>query len=272
MTKINFKWILLIIYSALLIIFWKYQGPENLIFNLKMYLIAPLTAIISGLLTLKVLGWGGKRSSVFKLTLFALILWFFAETVLLYLAWKGSDTYPSLADLLFILGYILYSLSVIKEAKVFNLNWNQLASKVKSFLALLFIGIVGTSVYIMTKGYDPEAGLLSNIATISWSMGDLSVGSLSIILLALSWNYQGGAVRRIWFWFIAAVALNFIADMIYSLNPSVIVDGSLLNSFLNAMWMGAYFCFAGYFLEMRSILLKLKSNVGKDVNLSTSIT
>ncbi len=105
--------------------------------------------------------------------------------------------------------------------------------------------------------------MLVNMATLSWSVGDLIMGGLGLILLVMVWNYKNGLVRREWIWFMCAVLVNLVADTTYNLSPQATASGSLMTVFLNSMWVSAYFLFTGYFLQMRRELERLQTKLGE---------
>jgi hypothetical protein len=261
MKNLNFKWLLAVLYCGLILSFFLYQGEENLVLNLTVYLIAPLSAVFAGIITLRRLGWQGRRAAVLKYVLFGLFLWLFGELVILYFAQEGMDPYPSIADALFLAGYALFSAAVISEAKLFDLHWKKIDPQVLwglgSGLALV-VGVVG---YIAVTGYDSESGLLVSLTTISWSIGDLIMGGLALVLLAMAWNYREGMVKREWLWFILAALVNLVADTIYNLSPEAMLEGTNLTLFLNSLWSGAYFLLAGYFLQLNSELKKMQTKI-----------
>jgi len=250
MNKLSYQWILGLLYSGLITIFLFFRGAEYVFFNQLLYLIAPLTALLAGFITISRLGWQGKRADVLKHILLALSSWFLGELSLLYFIWKGIETSPSIADTFFIAGYIIFCRAILLKTRLYDLHWKTINPRLLAALFSLFILVVGLVSYIGARGYNPGESMLVNLTTFSWSVGDLVMGGLGLILLALLWQYREGSVKQAWMWFLGAVITNLIADTIYNLNPEVIVDGSWANWFLNMLWVGAYLMFAGYFLEI----------------------
>ncbi|HCI05357.1 MAG: hypothetical protein UX26_C0027G0005 [Parcubacteria group bacterium GW2011_GWC1_45_9] len=264
MGKINFKWVLLLIYLGLVASFVINWGEFDVAIQKLFYLIAPLTSIVAGILTLNLLGWQGKRSSVLKWVLAALGLWLLGELTTLYLTWKGESPYPSLADLFFLTGYVVFIKSVLLEAKLFDLQWKKLSPFLLTMIAAVFILVTAILGYIAVGAYSPEESLLVNLTTISWSIGDLIMGGMGLMLLAMAWQYRKGLVKKAWQLFMFATLINLVADTIYNLNPEAIYDGSTLTTVLDSMWVAAYFLMAGYFLEIRHEVQKLQLKAKKD--------
>jgi hypothetical protein len=250
MKKFGFPWFLAVLYFVLIGIFAVNWGEFDVLIQKTVYLIAPLTALTSGFFTLRRMGWSGKRAAIIKFVISALVFWFIAEVITLYMTWKNIEPYPSIADVCYWIGYLLFSAAVILEARLFHFQFSKLNKKVLFFLGILFLCIIGVvgffGIYI---GYKPEESLLVNLATISWSIGDLLNGGLALILLALAWEYRDGQVKQAWLWFMGATAVNLIADTLYNMNPSAITNGTLLTLFLDSLWVSGYFLYAGYFLE-----------------------
>lgn len=261
MKQWNFKWTLGLLFSGVIGLFIAYHGKANVVNNDISYLIAPFTAVVAGCIALCRLGWQGNRALVVRDILIGSTLWFFGEVVLLILAWRGMDASPSLADILFCVGYFFFGRAVILEADLFEVQWKKLNFHVLALLVTAFAALAGVVGYIGAKGFDSHVSTIANIATLSWSVGDLIVGGLSLVLLVMVWEYRGGTVRREWMWFIGALLLHLVADTAYSLSPAVIVDGSWINTLLNILWMGGYFCIAGYFLEMDGELRRVRMKI-----------
>lgn len=259
----DFRWTLGLLFSFVTALFVLYHGAENVVNNDILYLIAPFTAMVAGCIALCHFGWEGKRAMVIRDMLVGAGMWFSGEVTLLFLAWQGMPASPSPADLFFFIGYLFFGRAVIREADLFTVKWKKLNFHVVAFLMTAFAVMAGVVGYIGAKGFDSEMGILTNIATLSWSAGDLIVGGLSLVLLVMVWEYQGGTVRREWSWFLGALLLHLVADSAYSLSPAVIVDGSWINTLLNVLWVGGYFCIAGYFLEMESEMRRVRMKISR---------
>lgn len=263
MRNIGFKWILLGIYYVVVLLFIHFRGDEHLTLINVIYLTGPMTAIVAGILTLRRLGWEGKRAQVLKIMILALVCWFVAEIISLYLTWKGETPYPSLADVLFLSGYALFCAAVVMEVRLFGLHWKKLSIPLLVVMGTIFLAVVSVVVYVAMRGYKIHESLLVNLTTISWSIGDLIMGGLGLVLLAMVWQYRTGAVKREWLWFMFATTINLIADTIYNLYPGTIISGSWLNALLNSMWVAGYLLFAGYFLELHQELGILQTKANK---------
>ena len=142
-----------------------------------------------------------------------------------------------------------------------GLDFKKIGYKVLTFFSIAFLLILIVVGYSAFLGYDQESSFLANFTTFSWSLGDLASGGLAILLLMMVWEYQGGAVRIGWLWFIGAIGLNLIADTVYSLNPDIILEGSWVAILLNIIWIAGYFMFAGYFFEQKTELDRLKNKI-----------
>jgi hypothetical protein len=259
MKKISFIPMLIFIFLSIASAFFINLGTKDVVTQKTVYLIGPIIAIIAGLMSLRKMGWKGKRPSVIINVIIALCLWFIAECITLYMIFVGVEPYPSLSDLFFLVGYVFFSRAVYLEARLFDLNIKKLNKRVSLLLGLAFVFVVGIVISMAIKGFRPEDSLLANLTTISWSMGDLIMGGLSIALLAMVWTYRTGTVKKEWLWFISATTINLIADSIYNLNPNAISDGSLWTVVLDLMWVSGYLLMAGYFLEIRKGIIKIQS-------------
>ncbi len=128
MKTIGFKWVLTAVYVVIVLLFIHFRGDEHLTLINIIYMSAPAIAILGGIFTLRRLGWNGKRAQILKIMLLALVSWFVAESISLYLTWKGDQPYPSLADVFFLSGYGLFSIAVIQEVRLFGLHWEKMSA------------------------------------------------------------------------------------------------------------------------------------------------
>jgi hypothetical protein len=259
--KFGFFGTLIFIFVAMVITYIIDWGEQDVVIQKLVYLIGPTTALVAGAMTLAKIGWQGKRANVVKNVIAALTLWLLAEIVTLYMVWMKIETYPSVADALFLLGYIMFSAAVVSEAKLFDLNWTKLDHKVLAYLGTMFAFMVGLVGYISVLGYNPTESLLASLTTLSWSVGDLIMGGLGLILLAMVWKYRQGTVKRGWLYFMIATLINLIADTIYNLYPNALAEGSALTIVLDAMWTSGYFLMASYFLEIRQQATRFQQNL-----------
>lgn len=253
--------LLLTLYSIVLVGFFINWGTYDLVIQRVFYLFGPITAIIFGLKTLQNLGHQGKRARVLRYMLIALGLWLGGEILTLSMTWQGISPYPSLSDALFILGYIAFSMGVFLEAKLYSLNYKTLNRSTIIFISSLFAVIVGIVGYFSVIGYKPEENWLVNLTTLSWSIGDVVMGGLGLLLLVMVRQYKSGIANKAWLWFMAATLVNCFTDIAYNLSPQVVFEGSILTIIFDALWVGAYFLFAGYFAEIYLDIQWLKSKM-----------
>ena len=236
-----------------------FSSEGNIVIRHIVYLLGPIIAVVAGIITMRSFGWRGRRATIVASVLVGVGLWLVGETATLYFVWKGVDTYPTIADFFFVSGYIFYTLAVILKIKLFGLHWKKVSLKRLLILGIFFLLITIVVGYMALLGYDPEGGFLVNFTVFSWSLGDLVAGGLSLILLAMIWEYKDGLVRIGWLWFMGAILANLVADAVYSLNPGVILEGSWTSIILNSVWIAGYCMFAGYFLEVHREIQRIEN-------------
>lgn len=261
MSKLNFYWLIAFLNVLSIYLLLLFRGEDQTNFYNASYMIGPVISFIAGFVLLKKLGFSSKRSAVVKWAVSAILLWIIGELVTIYYLNIGKDTYPSIIDIFFLLGYLSFSTAIVLEAKLFSFRIRDLGSSTASFLGIIFLLITTIVSYIIFIGYSPEESILSNLATVGFSLGDLLMGGLSLSLLALTWNYQGGTVRYEWMWFIGGVTVSLVADLIYSLNPDIITTSSLLSTFLDILWVSGYFMWAIYFSLINDRIVKFQSKL-----------
>jgi hypothetical protein len=261
MRKMHFVWVLVLIFVAVTVTFFVNWGEYDVVIQKVFYLIGPITALVAGGMAIKKMGSRGKRANVLKSVILALGLWLVAEIVTLYMVYTGNEPYPSMADVLFLAGYAAFSIAVVWEVKLFGFKLRNMNRKIAVGLGIIFLITLTLVGYIAVKGFRPEESLLSNVTTLSWSMGDVVMGGLGLVLLGMAWEFRQGTVKKEWLWFMAATLINLVADMIYNLYPEALADGSMLTIVLDVMWQSGYFLMAGYFLEIRREVTRLQGKL-----------
>lgn len=243
------------------IVFFIDWGQWDVVIQKIAYLIGPGISLFFGFQAFQSVGGKGKRSTVILHVISALALWFVAECVLLIMIYFKQESYPSFSDVLFILGYVAFSRAIYLEAKLFDFRVRHLRTSMKMVLGIIALVIVSVVGVMAIRGYRAEESFLANITTLSWSMGDLIMGLMTITLLAMSWEYRRGVIRREWLWFIAATGINFIADILYNLNPGAIADGSWMTTMLDLMWEGGYLLMTAYFFEFTANIRRVQEKL-----------
>jgi hypothetical protein len=255
------KLLLAALYIVGIAIFFTHQTEEAYISNSLVYLSGPIAAFVAGFFVLRRTGWTGKRSVTLQWVWFSAILWMLAEFVYSYLMYQGSELYPSLADVLFLLGYIGFAIALVSELRLFNLKLSNIPTSRLSFLALVFAAALSFFTYIAINSYDESVGWFVNLVTLGWSIGDIITGGLALLLLGLIWDYQGGTVRYEWLWILLGLAANFAADTVYSLNPEIVTSVSFTGTVLNAIWYLGYFFFAAYFVQIYEGVTRFQNKI-----------
>jgi hypothetical protein len=255
------KYSLLTVFILISLFFATYSSDEYYVTNAFIYLFGPLSAAIVGLFVLNSVGWSGKKMRTVRWMWYGLVSWLVAEITYFYLLYKGLELYPSLADLFFIFGYVGFTVAVLYELQLFKLRVSNISNKRLVSIAALFVLVLGFYGFIAIQGWNTDVAVWVNLVTMSWSIGDIIVGGLTLLLLCLMWDYADGMVSREWIWIILAFTANFIPDTLYTLDPDRINTPVLVVAVMNILWFMGYFFFISYFLQVRQAVQKIQQKI-----------
>lgn len=235
----------------------RWGANDQLAFRL-LYLIAPAVAFGSSVYVVNKFGGAGQRKKVLLSFSVALGLWLCAEVYDVYKYIAVIESFPSITDYFFWAGYAVFAYGLLKEIQVFGIQLSQLSNIVHRAVWLGLMILYGSITYITLHfGYDPSVSWIINASVFSWSIGDMIMGTMAVLLFVMIQNYKTAIVRRQWYWFILATSINLLTDTLYNVFPSAASDGTVLSRILNIVWMSAYFCYAAYFWEILSGITQL---------------
>ncbi|MEM3578625.1 MAG: hypothetical protein QXL54_00160 [Candidatus Bathyarchaeia archaeon] len=160
--------------------------------------------------------WRKAKSSFSKAWLYftaGLFLWFMGETV-----WAGYTLilgveipYPSVADVFWLAGYILFFIALYLYVKIFGgaLTKKTLAA---SMAATVVLTIIVTGV-LLTPILWVEEDPVALVADFAYPLFDLALFSVAHLGLIVFWK---GKLGKSWLFINAAIAMDACADIIFS--------------------------------------------------------
>lgn len=231
---VNF--IITIIFWLIFVIYTQYSALyEGAIYQyvLKPFLIGmtslPLLGGVLGMQTSK--RWGGFRSAIGRgliaLSL-GLISWGCGMIVWnYYLFFTSTEVpYPSLADLFYIMIWILWTYSMIQFSKATGAKYGFRKITGKTLVLLIAFVVVAISYYLLFKvarqgQIDLSGGILSTLLAFLYPLGDVSILLTSMLVLGLSYKFLGGQYKFSILILIFGFILNYIADVIFVFTTTV---------------------------------------------------
>ncbi|MFQ6073701.1 MAG: hypothetical protein ACE5KC_00640 [Candidatus Bathyarchaeia archaeon] len=188
-------------------------GPLTIISNIVFPATAGLT-VVSCLHTLRRYGWK-SRSTYPTILLFVSVgisMWFLAElTVAVQALYLNIESFPSLADIFYLGGYVWLFLAL---SQVFNMF--QAVFSARMFKAMAVPTVVTASVVSQVL-FIPIIASSADFVTLAVSA---AYPSIDLVLFALSFSilliFLQGGIGKAWFFFTLSMLLATVADLLFS--------------------------------------------------------
>jgi hypothetical protein len=185
-----------------------------------------------------------------------LVLWALGEAIWTYyeLVLQQETPYPSLADVLWTIGYIPLILSIAFQ---FLSLRSSVSSSSKFLIAVVLAVMIGLILWLVVAPIltDPEAGSPVEVFfSLAYPIGDIILISFGVALVAA---FLGGKLALSWGAIAAGIILLSIADLLFSYgswNGLYYPDGELnfLSGLFDTLYISAYVVWTiGLFLRLR---------------------
>ncbi len=189
--------------------------------------ILTLFGVISGFIVQN--KWGSYKSLVGRSLLFitlGLLMWFVGNIIYLIISLSqvgGTEMYPSIADYFFILIDPFYAVALLIIMKYSGVMSK--FKKVYSYLILLLVPIacVYANYLLFFSDYSSLKDILVSelVFDLVYTFGSIAVMTLVILAFALSLGKLGGMFKKSLYMFFIGFALQYIADVFYSLRMDI---------------------------------------------------
>ncbi|MFH0830494.1 MAG: hypothetical protein V1895_00315 [Parcubacteria group bacterium] len=230
------------------------------------YLSAPLIAILFGYIAIWNYGVPNRHALSLFFIVVGLSLWFVGESIFFSYTLVNVDPFPSIADLFYILGYIPLAIGFFRELNILKVKLSGLETLTTLLAAGLFVGLV--LYFGLVVAFDSSWGWLASTVSISYNFGDVVLILTILPVLIFVYRHRKGRVVQPWLWYVVALLLTLIADILYS-NFSDYYDVlDPLATQIDLIWIVSYLCFGYGFAKQAAILKELSSRAKPDKSLS----
>ncbi len=218
-----------------------------------LYMIFPVGAALIGLYTSRIYRFNNANGRAMILIADGLFCWGVSESMA-YVSDNfitSASLAPSLLEVVSLIGYLavgagIYQGYVAAEIKLKQVNKSLLAIVLLASIILTII--VGYfCVYLV---YDPSADIATNMVSVGFGVGDLTllVGSMLMILVAR--EYKGGKLASFWVTMTAGFFIFLIADITYyDIFGEQILADIKPYTYNDLLWVAAYAVIAYAMLE-----------------------
>ncbi len=225
-----------------------------------------IVAVFAGTYSLVEYGLHAPKSLTLLYLTLGIGCWFIGESIWTFYEISGTNPFPSIADMFYILGYPLMLAAFLQEIIAAKVNWNGVSKSLLFLLTLVSI-LLGLAVgyFGIFVAYSPTVPLFNNVVAMGYGIGDLVLIVTSMALLILAWEYRGGELSGIWMSLFCSFVLVLCADLAFILFNSMYDKVGIIRSLTDSIFILSYLLFAyallnyGFTLQQAQTYLKEKT-------------
>jgi len=234
-----------------------------------LYLLAPVSAFLMGILLLRNLGTKNPLGfSILFLILGMLafsvgeIIWFFLAHIL------QAEPYPSIADIFFLVVYPISLIGIILKIKFEKIAWSLAFFKKFTPLILVLGVLIALVAYFgIYNAYVPEDNLASNVISMLYGVGDLVLIFGCFLIVVITIEYKGGKMFSPWILTTLSYSILLVADVLFSANKDAYEMNGMLKMAIDVIWMAGYFVFGLGMLNFLEIVQSQQDKIKSKLNL-----
>jgi hypothetical protein len=237
---------------------WRYY---NELIN-GVFLLFPFLSVLAGSYAIKAYGYSNTHGKSMLFITAGFASWFIGETLwTIFAIVLHINPYPSIADIFYLLAYVLIFLGIIREIRVYKTN----ISVLRSLIVCIFSVIVSIVVFNMTvvSAYINGASLIENSIAIGYGIVDLILIITIAHLLILTMDFKGGKIFIMWSYFLAGAIFMLLGDIFFSLYPEQYEQGIAQYKQIDLLWIVSYSLFTVSLFEVHFLLTDAKDVVKK---------
>jgi hypothetical protein len=230
---------------------------DNTNVNNSIYMSFTGFSALAGILALKIIGAKGARGRALLTSVSATIAWFIGELIsVIEVTRDGFVTFPSVSDLFFLIGYIMFLVYLVHEIRLSNITFHSLNKRIIAMSSLAALVAIGSFIFFASSlTYSGESSLWENITTIGYGVGDIFLIITSVFLIQLIWMYRGGKISSVWYFLLAGFILITIADYLYGIYFDLYeANSNPVTNIVNAVYIAGYGAIAIHYLKFCEII------------------
>jgi hypothetical protein len=243
-------------------------------FNQTIYLLAPITAAVAGLMAIKIYGWRDPAGRDVLFIALGLVFWTLGDVLwYVFKLFLKIDPFPSVADMFYLIGYVLIFIGIYKALRLAEVsleNFKKIGRPAMAAISLLVaVLILIVSYFGIYLAYDPSAGALTNFFGIGYGVADLILIISSLLALMIITVYRGGKFASFWARFIIALCLFLLGDILFAFYGVEFENDLKPYIYIDLFYAGGYLLFAYAMFVKYYTIIAVKKNI--EQNLTTAV-
>ncbi len=133
-------------------------------------------------------------------------------------ALRATRPFPSLADALFLLGYLLLVPALLRFSRVYRESGYAVGSaRQHAAIALAALGVFALLGFSSLRAIASGAGpLAERVLGVAYPLLDFAMLALTLVLLRIAAAFRGGHVGRVWALLLVGLTFTCLADLVFA--------------------------------------------------------
>lgn len=185
-----------------------------------------------------------------------LLLWFIGECAFFSFQFLFDiDPFPSVADIAYMLGYILLFAGFMHEIRINRASLRDFNQYIKLLITIIVSMLVIAVIYFgVFLAYKPNEDLLANVIAASYGFADIALIVPTLYVLKMAVDYRGGKLFTSWGAVLIALLMNLYADLFFAIFRDQYGALEWPYNMIDLVWITAYLLFAyGYLNAIHAI-------------------
>ncbi len=223
------------------------------------YVAAPAIAFVSGVYAVLAYGTDNRYGRALGWVTAGFAAWLAAEILFIVLEVSGLSPFPSVADVLFLLGYPLVLIGLYDLMKLGEIEWT-LERKVMAGIIGILLSVL-VAYFGIYKVYDPELPLLDNALGMGYGVADLVLILAALIVAVTALDMKEGALYTCWMIFTIGLAITLGADIFYAIFSPQYADGNYFARQVDLAYMASYLIMGWAFYATGYVINKANADM-----------
>lgn len=201
-----------------------------------MYIFLIALSVLSGCLLVSRYGLKTFHGKAFLGLTIGILLFLFGELLWIFYSLKGTDPFPSVADIFYLLAYPFLFFAFFIEIKLAEITLG-----LKKFLWLTFGFLALSAIFFyFAFGSLAEFTGMADFISFLYVIGDIVLILCLVLLSLIIIEYKKGRIAEAWLWFLSGFLFILIADFIFSIFQSGYEENVYVYAITDSAWLLGY--------------------------------
>jgi hypothetical protein len=255
--KSIFPVFLIVFFVVILLLNFFSRNPDVYpVLRLFAFVVSIGLGIISTIYAANAYGFGSEHGRALLFIAAGMVFILIGDLTFVFLQISGQEVpLPSVADLLYFLGYFFFVIGFFKEIRIYKVDIRSFDpfARVMVILFVLSIGAIVLYLEVFAQ-YDGGLSLIANLARNGYGVFDFFLLTLVVLILKITLGFGKGKLFLPWLLIFIGVISSMTGDVIYSLTFDKYLASVWPYTMLNVFWVGCYLLVSFGFIRIGNII------------------